>query len=98
LIEKEALRREELAALDEDKASLQQSLLAAQATIAAQTEQAALAERQRELMDEMLADLRRDAQDTNINLANTLALLGRSKNGRPSLNRTTKSSVAALKN
>jgi chemotaxis protein MotB len=26
-------------------------------------------------MDEMLADLRRDAQDTNINLANTLALL-----------------------
>ncbi|MDA8875358.1 hypothetical protein N9I60_02230, partial [Planktomarina temperata] len=43
--------------------------------IAAQTEQAALAERQRELMDEMLADLRRDAQDTNINLANTLALL-----------------------
>ena len=75
LIEKEALRREELAALDEDKASLQQSLLAAQATIAAQTEQAALAERQRELMDEMLADLRRDAQDTNINLANTLALL-----------------------
>ncbi|MCO4808711.1 MAG: peptidoglycan-binding protein, partial [Planktomarina temperata] len=45
LIEKEALRREELAALDEDKASLQQSLLAAQATIAAQTEQAALAER-----------------------------------------------------
>ena len=75
LIENEALRREELAALDEDKASLQQSLLAAQATIAAQTEQAALAERQRELMDEMLADLRRDAQDTNINLANTLALL-----------------------
>ena len=26
-------------------------------------------------MDEMLADLRRDAQNTNINLANTLALL-----------------------
>ncbi len=54
---------------------MQQSLLAAQATIAAQTEQAALAERQRELVDEMLADLRRDAQNTNINLANTLALL-----------------------
>ena len=75
LIEIEAQRREELATLDEDKASLQQSLLAAQATIAAKTEQAALAERQRELMDEMLADLRRDAQNTNINLANTLALL-----------------------
>ena len=75
LIEIEAQRREELATLDEDKASLQQSLLAAQATIAAKTEQAVLAERQRELMDEMLADLRRDAQNTNINLANTLALL-----------------------
>ena len=75
LIEIEAQRREELATLNEDKASLQQSLLAAQATIAAKTEQAALAERQRELMDEMLADLRRDAQNTNINLANTLALL-----------------------
>ncbi len=75
LIEIEAQRREELATLDEDKASLQQSLLAAQATIAAKTEQAALAERQRELMDEMLADLRQDAQNTNINLANTLALL-----------------------
>ena len=75
LIEIEAQRREKLATLDEDKASLQQSLLAAQATIAAKTEQAALAERQRELMDEMLADLRRDAQNTNINLANTLALL-----------------------
>jgi chemotaxis protein MotB len=69
------MRREELATLDADKASLQQSLLAAQATIAAQTEQAALAQRQRELIDEMLADLRRDAQNTNINLANTLALL-----------------------
>jgi chemotaxis protein MotB len=75
LIEIEAQRRAEMATLDEDKASLQQSLLAAQATIAAKTEQAALAERQRELMDEMLADLRRDAQNTNINLANTLALL-----------------------
>jgi len=69
------MRREELATLDADKASLQQSLLAAQATIAAQTEQAALAQRQRELMDEMLADLRRDTQNANINLANTLALL-----------------------
>ena len=77
LIEKEAQRREELAKADADKASLLQSLLAAQATLAAQTEQAALAQRQRELMDEMLADLRRDAQNTNINLANTLALLAK---------------------
>ncbi|MDA9214902.1 hypothetical protein N9O86_02870 [Planktomarina temperata] len=75
LIAKQAQHNDDLAALDADKANLRQSLLAAQATIAAKTEQAALAKRQRELIDEMLVDLRREAKNTNINLANTLALL-----------------------
>ena len=66
---------DEISALQEQNTMLQNFLLEAQATIAAQTEQAALAQRQRELMDEMLADLNRDAKNTNVTLANTLALL-----------------------
>ena len=59
----------------EERASLQQSLLAAQATIKAQLEKVALGEKQAELLDEMIADLRRQAQVKNDNLTNALALL-----------------------
>ena len=71
----QAQDRDNIAELGSERASLQQSLLAAQATITAQVERAALADKQRALMDEMLADMRRDTQATGANLSNTLALL-----------------------
>ena len=75
MLAKQAQEADKSAILDGERASLQQSLLVAQATITAQIERAALAEKQRELMDEMLADLRRDTQAASANLSNTLALL-----------------------
>ena len=75
MLAKQALEADNTTALDAERASLQQSFLAAQATITAQIERAALAEKQRELMDEMLVDIRRDTQVTSANLSNTLALL-----------------------
>ena len=71
----QAQDRDNIAELGSERASLQQSLFAAQATITAQVERAALADKQRALMDEMLADMRRDTQATGANLSNTLALL-----------------------
>ena len=75
MLAKQAQEADNTAVLDGERASLQQSLLAAQANITAQIEKAALAEKQRELMDEMLVDMRRDTQVTSANLSNTLALL-----------------------
>ena len=75
MLAKQAQEADTTAVLDGERASLQQSLLAAQANITAQIEKAALAEKQRELMDEMLVDIRRDTQVTSANLSNTLALL-----------------------
>jgi chemotaxis protein MotB len=75
MLAKQAQEADNTAVLDGERASLQQSLLAAQANITAQIEKAALAEKQRELMDEMLVDIRRDTQVTSANLSNTLALL-----------------------
>ena len=75
MLAEQARDRANIAELGSERASLQQSLLAAQATITAQVERAALAEKQRALMDEMLADMRRDTQATGANLSNTLALL-----------------------
>ena len=75
MLAEQARDRANIAELGSERASLQQSLLAAQATITAQVERAALAEKQRALMDEMLDDMRRDTQATGANLSNTLALL-----------------------
>ena len=46
-----------VAEISEERASLQQSLLAAQATIKAQLEKVALGEKQAELLDEMISRL-----------------------------------------
>jgi chemotaxis protein MotB len=59
----------------EERASLQQSLLAAQATIKAQLEKVALGEKQAELLDEMIADLRLQNQAKSDNLSDALALV-----------------------
>ena len=75
MLAKQAQEADSTAEIDTKRASLQQSLLTAQATITAQIERAALAEKQRELLDEMLFDMRRDTQVTSANLSNTLALL-----------------------
>ena len=75
MLAEQARDRANIAELGSERASLQQSLLAAKATITAQVERAALAEKQRALMDEMLDDMRRDTQATGANLSNTLALL-----------------------
>ena len=75
MLAEQARDRANIAELGSERASLQQSLLAAQATITAQVERAALAEKQRALMDEMLDDMRRDTQATGANLSHTLALL-----------------------
>ena len=75
MLAKQAQEANNNAVLDGERASLQKSLLAAQATIKTQIERAALAEKQRELMDEMLVDIRRNTQTTSANLSNTLALL-----------------------
>jgi chemotaxis protein MotB len=72
MLAEQAQDRDSLAQLDGEQASLQQSLLAAQATITAQIERAALAERQRALMDEMLADMRRDTQSTGVQVLRTV--------------------------
>ena len=64
-----------VAEISEERASLQQSLLAAQATIKAQLEKVALGEKQAELLDEMIADLRLQNQAKSDNLSDALALL-----------------------
>ena len=75
MLAKQAQEADSTAEIDTKRASLQQSLLTAQATITAQIERAALAEKQRELLDEILFNMRRDTQVTSANLSNTLALL-----------------------
>ncbi|MDE0760144.1 MAG: peptidoglycan -binding protein [Planktomarina sp.] len=75
LLEQQAMQQDTSEEVIEERASLQQSLLAAQATIKAQLEKVALGEKQAELLDEMIADLRRQAQVKNDNLTNALALL-----------------------
>ena len=64
-----------VAKISEERASLQQSLLAAQATIKAQLEKVALGEKQAELLDEMITDLRLQNQSKSDNLSDALALL-----------------------
>ena len=64
-----------VAKISEERASLQQSLLAAQATIKAQLEKVALGEKQAELLDEMIADLRLQNQAKSDNLSDALALV-----------------------
>ena len=64
-----------VAEISEERASLQQSLLAAQATIKAQLEKVALGEKQAELLDEMITDLRLQNQSKSDNLSDALALL-----------------------
>ena len=75
LLEQQATQQDTSEEVIEERASLQQSLLAAQATIKAQLEKVALGEKQAELLDEMIADLRRQAQVKNDNLTDALALL-----------------------
>ena len=75
LLEQQAMQQDTSEEVIEERASLQQSLLAAQATIKAQLEKVALGEKQAKLLDEMIADLRRQAQVKNDNLTNALALL-----------------------
>ena len=75
LLEQQAMQQDTSEEVIEERASLQQSLLAAQATIKAQLEKVALGEKQAELLDEMIADLRRQAQVKNDNLTDALALL-----------------------
>ena len=75
LLEQQAMQQDTSEEVIEERASLQQSLLAAQATIKAQLEKVALGEKQAELLDEMIADLRRQAQVKSDNLTDALALL-----------------------
>jgi chemotaxis protein MotB len=98
MLAEQAQDRDSLAQLDGEQASLQQSLLAAQATITAQIERAALAERQRALMDEMLADMRRDTQSTGTNLSNTLALLASQQERAAALEQANKALQDEAKN
>ena len=75
LLEQKAELQEKSIKSGEESASLQQSLLAAQATIKANLEKIELGKKQAELLDEMIADLKREAQIKNTNLSDTLALL-----------------------
>lgn len=75
LLEQKAELQEKSIKSGEERASLQQSLLAAQATIKANLEKIELGKKQAELLDEMIADLKREAQIKNTNLSDTLALL-----------------------
>ena len=75
LLEQKAELQEKSIKSGEERASLQQSLLAAQATIKANLEKIELGKKQAELLDGMIADLKREAQIKNTNLSDTLALL-----------------------
>lgn len=75
LLEQKAELQDKSIKSGEERASLQQSLLAAQATIKANLEKIELGKKQAELLDEMIADLKREAQIKNTNLSDTLALL-----------------------
>ena len=75
LLEQKAELQEKSIKSGEERASLQQSLLAAQATIKANLEKIELGKKQAELLDEMIADLKQEAQIKNTNLSDTLALL-----------------------
>jgi chemotaxis protein MotB len=75
LLAEQAVEQGAVAEISEERASLQQSLLAAQATIKAQLEKVALGEKQAELLDEMITDLRLQNQSKSDNLSDALALL-----------------------
>jgi chemotaxis protein MotB len=75
LLAEQVVEQGAVAEISEERASLQQSLLAAQATIKAQLEKVALGEKQAELLDEMIADLRFQNQAKSDNLSDALALL-----------------------
>jgi chemotaxis protein MotB len=75
LLAEQAVEQGAVAEISEERASLQQSLLAAQATIKAQLEKVALGEKQAELLDEMIKDLRLQNQSKSDNLSDALALL-----------------------
>lgn len=75
LLAEQVVEQGAVAEISEERASLQQSLLAAQATIKAQLEKVALGEKQAELLDEMIADLRLQNQAKSDNLSDALALL-----------------------
>ena len=75
LLAEQVVEQGAVAEISEERASLQQSLLAAQATIKAQLEKVALGEKQAELLDEMIKDLRLQNQSKSDNLSDALALL-----------------------
>ena len=75
LLAEQVVEQGVVAEISEERASLQQSLLAAQATIKAQLEKVALGEKQAELLDEMIADLRLQNQAKSDNLSDALALV-----------------------
>ncbi|MDT2084914.1 MAG: peptidoglycan -binding protein [Planktomarina sp.] len=75
LLAEQVVEQGAVAEIAEERASLQQSLLAAQATIKAQLEKVALGEKQAELLDEMIADLRLQNQAKSDNLSDALALV-----------------------
>ena len=75
LLAEQVVEQGAVAEISEERASLQQSLLAAQATIKAQLEKVALGEKQAELLDEMITDLRLQNQSKSDNLSDALALL-----------------------
>ena len=75
LLAEQVVEQGAVAEISEERASLQQSLLAAQATIKAQLEKVALGEKQAELLDEMIADLRLQNQAKSDNLSDALALV-----------------------
>ena len=75
LLAEQVVEQGAVAEISEERASLQQSLLAAQATIKAQLAKVALGEKQAELLDEMITDLRLQNQSKSDNLSDALALL-----------------------
>ena len=75
LLAEQVVEQGAVAEISEERASLQQSLLAAQATIKTQLEKVALGEKQAELLDEMITDLRLQNQSKSDNLSDALALL-----------------------
>ena len=75
LLAEQVVEQGVVAEISEERASLQQSLLAAQATIKAQLEKVALGEKQAELLDEMITDLRLQNQAKSDNLSDALALV-----------------------
>ena len=75
LLAEQVVEQGAVAEISEERASLQQSLLAAQATIKAQLEKVALGEKQAELLDEMITDLRLQNPSKSDNLSDALALL-----------------------